>query len=103
MTKHLLIWLENAEIPGLPDAAGKGVLLWGSGAYRKSEPYLAYLPLDSVDDPKTLRYYAGLNENGAPRWSNRESDASALFEQGGNEDHRKMSGFAALNPTKLPH
>ncbi len=74
--------VENAEIPGLPDASGKSVLLWGSGVYRKSDPYLAYLPLESVDDPKTLRYYAGLNENGTPRWSNRESDASALFDQG---------------------
>lgn len=73
--------VENAEIPGLPGASGKGVLLWGSGTYRKSDAYLAFLPLDRVEDPKALRYYAGTDENGAPRWSSRESEASALFEQ----------------------
>jgi len=74
--------VENAEIPGLPEASGKGVLLWGSGDYRKSDPYLAFLPLDSVEDPKALLYYAGQDENGSPRWSKQESDASALFKEG---------------------
>jgi hypothetical protein len=73
--------VENAGIAGLPEASGQGVLLWGSGAYRKSDPYLAFLPLDRVEDKKALRYYAGLDESGAPRWSSQESDASALFEQ----------------------
>src|SRR5216683_47799 len=33
--------VNNADIPGLPETAGQGVLLWGSGDYRKSNPYLA--------------------------------------------------------------
>jgi hypothetical protein len=73
---------ENADIPGLPEGSGKGVLLWGSGDYRKSDPYLAYLPLDRVEDRNSLRYYSGLNENGTARWSAREDEAIPLFHQG---------------------
>ena len=73
--------VENAGIPGLPEQAGKGVLLWGSGAYRKSDPYLAFLPLESLEDPHALRYYAGTDKNGSPLWSNLESEAVPLFEQ----------------------
>jgi hypothetical protein len=73
--------VENAEISGLPEATGKGILLWGTGEFRKSDPYLAYLPLDRVEDPKALRYYAGQNESGIPRWTDQESEAVPLFNQ----------------------
>ena len=75
------VMVDNADIPRLPEASGKSVLLWGSGDYRKSNPYLAFLPLNSVEDPQALRYYAGLDGNGAPRWSMYESEAAPLFEQ----------------------
>jgi hypothetical protein len=42
--------VDNAAIPGLPGSNGQGVLLWGTGNYRKSNPYLAYVPLSSVED-----------------------------------------------------
>lgn len=74
--------VENAEIPGLPDVTGKGILLFGSGAYRQSDPYLAYLPMENVEDPQALRYFIGLDENGIPRWSDKETEASALFAAG---------------------
>jgi hypothetical protein len=74
--------VENADIPGLLERSGKGVLLWGSGVYRQSDLYLAYLPLDRVEDRISLRYYAGLNENGAARWSTAEEEATPLFHQG---------------------
>ena len=68
-------------VAGLPEGATSGVLLWGTGQYRRSNPYLAYVPLSGIEDPKALRYYAGLDESGLPRWSKDESNAAALFEQ----------------------
>lgn len=33
--------VDNAGVPGLPEGEGGGLLLWGGGAYRQSDPYLA--------------------------------------------------------------
>jgi hypothetical protein len=73
--------VDNSEIPGLPvpEDEGQGVLLWASGPYRRSDPYLAYLPLESVADREAWRFFAGLDPNGMPRWSPRESEAVPLF------------------------
>jgi hypothetical protein len=74
--------VNNAEIPGLPDNQGQGVLLWGSGVYRQSHSYLAYLPLSTVEDRRTLRYFAGMEADSLqPIWSAKESDAVPLFIQ----------------------
>ncbi len=64
-------------VAGLP--SGAGVWLWGSGHYRQSPVYLAWLPLSAVDnDPRAaMRFYAGIR-NGQPVWSNQESEAVAL-------------------------
>jgi hypothetical protein len=55
--------VNNQEVAGLPDQRGQGLLLWGSGLYRKSDPYLAYLPLGAVKEGQTVRlavqYFAG--------------------------------------------
>jgi uncharacterized protein DUF4185 len=72
--------VNNADIPGLPAAAGQGLLLWGAGLYRKSDPYLAYLPLDGVEQRERIRYFAGIEAGShRPIWSVNESDAMALF------------------------
>lgn len=72
--------VNNAEVPGLPDSQGQGLLLWGSGTYRKSDPYLAYIPLNAVEDRQALRYFAGLEPNSVqPRWSTNELEAVPLF------------------------
>ena len=73
--------VNNADIPGLPATTGQGLLLWGSGYYRRSDPYLAYLPLNAVEDAKALRYFAGTDGSGTPRWSTQESAAVSLFSQ----------------------
>ncbi len=72
--------VNNREISGLPNPAGQGVLLWASGPYRRSNPYLAYLPLDAVEDRRALRYFAG-SEAGSSRpvWSAEEAAATSLF------------------------
>jgi Domain of unknown function (DUF4185) len=73
--------VDNAAIPGLPESSGQGVLLWGTGDYRKSNPYLAYVPLSSVEDRAAWRFYAGTDPTTRlPRWSEQEADAAPLFE-----------------------
>jgi hypothetical protein len=75
--------VNNADIPGLPDTAvagAKGLLLWGTGVYRLSNPYLAYVPLTDVETKSNLRYFAGTEPNSyRPKWSTEESVAKELF------------------------
>jgi hypothetical protein len=71
--------VDNARFPGLPDRTGQGLIIFGSGAYRASDPYLAYMPLAEIETRETLRYFAGGDDQ--PSWSNVEADAVRLFEQ----------------------
>jgi hypothetical protein len=73
--------VDDAAVPGLPDSTGKGVVMIGSGTYRKSDPYLAWMPLDQVSDRTSWRYFAGLGADGRPAWSASEDDAQPLFHQ----------------------
>ena len=73
--------VNNASISGLPDIDGQGLLLWGNGLYRRSNSYLAYIPLHNVDHKNNLRYFAGIQAGShQPIWSLNESDAIALFD-----------------------
>lgn len=71
--------VNNADWPGLPAAAGQGVLMWGSGKYRQSDPYLAYVAGRSVEDRPAWRFFAGTGAGNAPQWSARLADAVPLF------------------------
>ena len=83
--------VNNDDWPGLPDTAhpgGRGLLMAGTGAYRRSSPYLAYAPLPDGQIPAQAdwRYLQGFEfwepgfgPNGPPNWSTAESDAMALF------------------------
>jgi hypothetical protein len=51
--------IRNQDFPGLPDPDGDGLLIWGSGAFRRSNVYLAYLPAGSIEDRTAIRYYRG--------------------------------------------
>ena len=75
--------VNNADWPGLPERERKGLLLWSSTTeYRRSNPYLAYLPLNRVEESSALRYFAGTEpKTGKPQWSEREADAVPLFTQ----------------------
>jgi hypothetical protein len=55
-------------------ASGSDVLLWGLGAYRASDVYLATVPASSLESGQGTRYFTGL-VNGQPTWSNSESAA----------------------------
>jgi hypothetical protein len=71
--------VENQLLAGLPESTGEGLLIWGSGEYRASDPYLAFMPLESIEDKSALSYFAGLTDSGNPIWSKSEADAQPLF------------------------
>ncbi len=79
--------VDAAAIPGLPESAGQGLLAFGSGNYRRSNPSLAYVPLGSVEQRSAWLFYAG-QVSGAPTWSADESAAAPLF------DHRCVGEFS---------
>jgi len=70
-----------ADWPGFPEAAGEGLVLFGSGSYRASNVRLAFQPAAGIDSPNTLRYFAGLDGAGSPTWSVNEADSIDLFDQ----------------------
>ncbi|MEM2872933.1 MAG: DUF4185 domain-containing protein, partial [Nitrososphaerales archaeon] len=74
-----VVAVNNSDIPWLPESNGKGLLIWGSGEYRKSDPYLAYMPLESIENKSTIRYFKGFDANDKPIWSENEGDATPLF------------------------
>jgi hypothetical protein len=74
--------IANKEIPGVPNADGMGILMWGSGGYRRSNVYLAYISLDQVEDKQAVRFFTGTTGRGIPHWSGKESDAVPLFLSG---------------------
>jgi hypothetical protein len=53
-------------------------LFFGSGNYRESDPYLAFVRTEAVEDRQAWRFFAGL-QGGVPRWSENERDAVSLF------------------------
>jgi hypothetical protein len=75
---HIAV-VKNWLLAGLPQSTGEGLLIWGSGEYRASDPYLAFMPLESIEDKSALCYFAGLTDTGSPIWSKSEADAQPLF------------------------
>lgn len=72
--------IDSDKIRGLPKTTGKGLLLWGTGKYRQSDIYLAFMPLDEIEDQSSIRYYAGFNkDSGRPIWQSDEPSAIPLF------------------------
>lgn len=72
--------LATGPIAGLP-VQDPAVLMWGTGAYRKSDPYLAVTPARSYATGEGTRYFAGLDAAGEPTWAAEEARAASLFEQ----------------------
>ncbi len=63
--------------------SGSDVMMFGLGAYRASDVYLATIPASSFDTGAGTRYFAGL-VNGQPTWSSSESAAvPVVAEKGG--------------------
>jgi hypothetical protein len=72
---------EPAGLTGLP-AGGPYVLMWGTGEYRRSDTYLAIVPVAKWEGGQGTKYFAGMDARGAPRWSDREADATAVVRNG---------------------
>ncbi|KAK5260930.1 hypothetical protein LTR40_003207, partial [Exophiala xenobiotica] len=51
--------VNHDSYPGLPGPQGKGILMWGSGSYRRSNVYLAYVPADQIEDRSAFSFFAG--------------------------------------------
>jgi hypothetical protein len=87
MTNAKFINVSLAEVnaedhPGaFPWPTGKVVLIWGSGAYRKSNVCLAAVPSAQIETKSAIRYFSGLGGGGTPTWSAAESAAVPLFNQ----------------------
>jgi hypothetical protein len=96
--------VDNADIPELLQemGPGRGVLLWGTGLYHESDPYLAYIPFNGVENPASWRYAVTDGDAGHLQgWENNESDATALFVQTclNFGDHCRMGEFSVMwNP-----
>ncbi len=72
--------VDGADVPGLPP--GQNLLMWGSGRmYRGSNPYLAYVPLQEVEDRNAVRFLADVvSRAGDPIWTEQNSLARPLFD-----------------------
>jgi hypothetical protein len=76
--------VRRGSVAGLPPSnSGDGLLIWAAGAYRDSDPYLAYVPLVSeqaLETKSSLWYFAGINAiSGQPMWSQQELQAEPVF------------------------
>lgn len=72
---------EPGPIVGLPPG-GPYVMVWGTGPYRKSDAYLSIVPAAQFESGKGTRYFSGLDSGGAPIWSEKEADATAIVKNG---------------------
>ena len=66
---------------GFPEPDESGLAIFGSGTYRESDVRLAFQTAAQIENPDEIQYFAGLNEQNQPRWSEFEEDARALFHQ----------------------
>jgi len=55
--------------------------MWGSGAYRKSNVFLARSTLEKIEDPSSWKYLVGLTGNNEPQWGTNEKESCPLFDQ----------------------
>jgi hypothetical protein len=76
-----IVEVDSADWAGLPQKSEPGLVIFGSGLYRESDVRLAFQPAAEIESRESLRYFAGLNKRGEPRWSVQEEDAEALFDQ----------------------
>jgi polyisoprenoid-binding protein YceI len=73
--------IEPGTIAGMPPG-GPFILVWGTGAYRKSDAYLSIVPAAQFESGKGTRYFAGLDARNSPIWSDKESDSNTIVQNG---------------------
>jgi len=73
--------VDPLDLPGFGQHQGDIWIYVGSGTYRGSDPCMAYVPLDDIEDHAEIRYLTGLDATGCyPDWSPHEEDAAPLFD-----------------------
>ncbi|MGC4043039.1 MAG: DUF4185 domain-containing protein [Armatimonas sp.] len=75
-SKFVNVSVDIQTLPGI----GPAVAITGSGRYRGSDVFFAYIPLDRIRDRSAVRFFAGNPLK--PRWSANEEDAVPLFPDG---------------------
>jgi hypothetical protein len=58
------------------------IYMWGSGSYRKSDLYLARTTPDRIDDREGWQFLTALQDDEAPIWGLRESEAVPVLRSG---------------------
>jgi len=73
--------INNEKIDGLPINRGKGLLIWGSSVHRKSDIFLAHIPLNEITNKSSIRYFAGFASSDSKKalWKTKEEEAKPLF------------------------
>jgi hypothetical protein len=84
-TKHFInvsvVEVDAAAWPGLSQNKGAGLMMFGSGPYRRSDVRLAFQPAERIESRASIGYFAGLDRSDLPIWSPKEEDAQPLFDQ----------------------
>ncbi len=94
-----VIEVNCADWPGLPQTNGMGLLIFGSGPYRKSDIYLAFQPEGSIEDPAALRFFTGLDSNNNPMWTTQESNSVRVAAVAFTNGSGKTEGAGELSAT----
>jgi len=76
-----IVEVDAAHWAGLPQKQGAGLVIFGSGDYRRSNVRVAFQPAEQIGSRASVRYFVGLDRAGQPAWSAREEDAAQLFDQ----------------------
>ncbi|MBI5029176.1 MAG: DUF4185 domain-containing protein [Chloroflexi bacterium] len=73
--------VNSADWKGLPVKSEDGLVIFGSGKYRKSNVYLAFQSAKDIEYSPAIRYWSGLDSAGQPMWSTFENKSQPLFDQ----------------------
>ncbi|MEA5129603.1 MAG: DUF4185 domain-containing protein [Proteiniphilum sp.] len=73
-----VVRVKNMNWNFLPSHEGEGLVIFGSGSYRKSLIYLAWLPISEIKNRNSIQYFAGVKD-GKPLWTGKEKYAQPIF------------------------
>jgi hypothetical protein len=72
---------QAAPLVGLPPG-GTFILVWGTGSYRNSDAYFSLVPVAQFETGRGTLYFSGFNPVYAPQWSEKETGAKAIVQNG---------------------
>jgi hypothetical protein len=76
-----IVEIDSSAWSGFPQNSGTGLVMFGSGSYRKSSVRLAFQAAEHIKSRTSIRYFAGFDLSGQPVWSSQEEEAEPLFNQ----------------------